>query len=90
MNIRSRTPPNMANMLAAAHHHGADEGRNERVLNDIQSGRFARDWMLENEVNQTSSKLAAKSAGIRSRKSARGSRDDAWIGANKLVDKDKN
>src|SRR5579884_3857210 len=27
-----------------------------RVLNDIQSGKFARDWMLENRVNQTSFK----------------------------------
>lgn len=27
-----------------------------RVLDDIQSGRFARDWMLENKVNQTSFK----------------------------------
>ncbi len=32
-----------------------DETRAEmkRVLADIQSGRFARDWMLENKVNQT-------------------------------------
>jgi ketol-acid reductoisomerase len=28
----------------------------KRVLGDIQSGRFARDWMLENKVNQTSFK----------------------------------
>src|SRR5271169_6140293 len=28
----------------------------KRVLADIQSGRFARDWMLENKVNQTSFK----------------------------------
>jgi ketol-acid reductoisomerase len=28
----------------------------KRVLADIQSGKFARDWMLENKVNQTSSK----------------------------------
>ena len=28
----------------------------KRVLNDIQSGRFARDWMLENRVNQPSFK----------------------------------
>ena len=27
-----------------------------RVLEDIQSGRFTRDWMLENKVNQTSFK----------------------------------
>src|ERR671933_194374 len=28
----------------------------KRVLNDIQSGKFARDWMLENRVHQTSFK----------------------------------
>jgi ketol-acid reductoisomerase len=28
----------------------------KRVLADIQSGKFARDWMLENKVNQTSFK----------------------------------
>ena len=35
----------------------------KRVLADIQSGRFARDWMLENKVNQTSFKaMRAKCA----------------------------
>src|SRR5260370_19111602 len=35
-----------------------DETKKEmrRVLSDIQSGKFARDWMLENKVNQTSFK----------------------------------
>ncbi len=28
----------------------------KRILGDIQSGRFTRDWMLENRVNQTSFK----------------------------------
>ena len=28
----------------------------KRVLDDIQSGKFARDWMLENKVSQTSFK----------------------------------
>jgi ketol-acid reductoisomerase len=28
----------------------------KKVLADIQSGRFTRDWMLENKVNQTSFK----------------------------------
>ena len=28
----------------------------KRILGDIQSGRFTRDWMLENKVNQTSFK----------------------------------
>ena len=35
----------------------------KRVLDDIQTGRFARDWMLENRVNQTSFKaMRAKMA----------------------------
>ena len=35
----------------------------KRVLNDIQSGKFTRDWMLENRVNQTSFKaMRAKCA----------------------------
>jgi len=32
----------------------------KRVLADIQSGRFARDWMLENKVNQVSFKAMRK------------------------------
>ena len=28
----------------------------KKILTDIQSGRFTRDWMLENKVNQTSFK----------------------------------
>src|SRR5262247_494590 len=35
----------------------------KRVLADIQSGRFTKDWMLENKVNQTSFKeIRAKNA----------------------------
>lgn len=34
----------------------ATKGRMKQVLEDIQSGRFARDWMLENRVNQPSFK----------------------------------
>ncbi|HMM13809.1 MAG: ketol-acid reductoisomerase [Parvibaculum sp.] len=64
----------------------------KRVLEDIQTGRFTRDWMLENKVNQTSFKA------IRARNAAHpieevGARLRAmmpWIAANKLVDKDKN
>ena len=34
-----------------------------RILDDIQSGKFTRDWMLENRVNQTSFKaMRAKNA----------------------------
>ncbi len=32
----------------------------KRILDDIQSGRFARDWMLENKVNQASFKAMRK------------------------------
>ncbi|HEV3183740.1 MAG TPA: ketol-acid reductoisomerase, partial [Xanthobacteraceae bacterium] len=42
-----------------------DETRAEmrRILADIQSGKFAKDWMLENRVNQTSFKaMRAKMA----------------------------
>jgi ketol-acid reductoisomerase len=28
----------------------------KQVLDDIQSGKFVKDWMLENRVNQTSFK----------------------------------
>ena len=28
----------------------------KRILADIQSGKFVKDWMLENRVNQTSFK----------------------------------
>ncbi len=64
----------------------------KRVLGDIQSGRFARDWMLENRVNQTSFKaMRARMAnhpieqvGERLRAMM------PWIGQNRLVDKSKN
>ena len=64
----------------------------KRVLEDIQSGRFTRDWMLENRVHQTSfkatrrrnaehpiEKVGAELRGMM-----------PWIGENKLVDKAKN
>jgi len=64
----------------------------KRVLDDIQTGRFTRDWMLENKVNQTSFKA------VRARNNAHpieevGSRLRAmmpWIGKNRLVDKERN
>ena len=35
----------------------------KRILDDIQSGKFVKDWMLENRVNQTSFKaMRAKMA----------------------------
>jgi ketol-acid reductoisomerase len=44
----------------------------KRVLEDIQSGKFTRDWMLENKVSQTSFKATrARNAATRSKKSAK-------------------
>ncbi len=64
----------------------------KRVLNDIQSGKFARDWMLENKVNQASFKATR-------RRLAEHQIEDVgeklrgmmpWIKKNALVDKAKN
>jgi ketol-acid reductoisomerase len=64
----------------------------KRILSDIQSGRFTREWMLENEVNQTSFKaMRAKAAAHQIEEvGARLRAMMPWIGANKLVDKEKN
>ncbi len=64
----------------------------KRVLEDIQSGRFTRNWMLENKVNQTSfkatrRKLAAHPVEEIGEK-LRGMMP--WIGKNRLVDKSRN
>ncbi len=64
----------------------------KRVLADIQSGRFTRDWMLENKVNQTSFKAsrAKHNAHQIEEVGARLRGMMPWIGKNKLVDKDRN
>ncbi len=64
----------------------------KRVLNDIQSGIFTRNWMLENKVNQTSFK-ATRAALARHPIEEVGAKLRAmmpWIAKNKLVDKTKN
>jgi ketol-acid reductoisomerase len=64
----------------------------KRVLNDIQSGKFTRDWMLENKVNQTSFKATRAKAAAHPIEEV-GAKLRAmmpWIGANKLVDKERN
>jgi ketol-acid reductoisomerase len=64
----------------------------KRVLADIQSGRFARDWMLENRVNQTSFKaMRAKAAAHPIEKVGEDLRAMMpWIKEKALVDKAKN
>src|SRR3954452_4789809 len=64
----------------------------KRILSDIQSGKFTRDWMLENKVNQTSFK-ATRAKNNAHQIEQIGEKLRAmmpWIGANKLVDKAKN
>ncbi|MBV8912353.1 MAG: ketol-acid reductoisomerase, partial [Acetobacteraceae bacterium] len=63
-----------------------------RVLDDIQSGRFARDWMLENRVNQSSFKATRRRLAEHPIEQV-GERLRAmmpWIEKNKLVDKARN
>jgi ketol-acid reductoisomerase len=64
----------------------------KRILDDIQSGRFAKDWMLENRVNQTSFKaMRAKMASHPIEQIGEKLRAMMpWIKANALVDKAKN
>ena len=64
----------------------------KRVLGDIQSGKFARDWMLENKVNQTSFKATrAKLAAHPIEEVGEKLRDMMpWIKKGALVDKTKN
>jgi ketol-acid reductoisomerase len=64
----------------------------KKILNDIQSGKFTRDWMLENKVSQTSFKATRRKVAEHPIEEI-GSKLRAmmpWITANRLVDKDKN
>ena len=64
----------------------------KRILADIQAGRFAREWMLENRVGQTSFKA------IRRQEAEHGIEEVGaklrgmmpWIAENRMVDKSKN
>ena len=63
-----------------------------RILDEIQSGRFAREWMLENRVGQTSFKtMRSLAAGHPIEEVGERLRDMMpWIAENKLVDKTRN
>ena len=64
----------------------------KRVLTDIQTGKFARDWMLENKVNQSSFKATRRRLAEHPIEQVgeklRGMMP--WISKNALVDKAKN
>ena len=64
----------------------------KRVLTDIQSGTFTRNWMLENKVNQTSFKATrAKNNAHQIEEVGEKLREMMpWIKAKALVDKSKN
>ena len=64
----------------------------KRVLDDIQSGRFVRDWMLENKVGQPSFKATRRRSAEHPIEKV-GERLRAmmpWISERRLVDKSKN
>ena len=66
--------------------------RMAEVLDDIQSGRFASEWVLENKANQASFK-AMRRRNAEHDLEAVGERLRAlmpWIAENRLVDKSKN
>jgi ketol-acid reductoisomerase len=68
------------------------KARMKAVLDDIQSGRFAKDWMLENAAGQPSFKALRRRAAEHPIEEVgerlRGMMP--WIAANRLVDKAKN
>jgi ketol-acid reductoisomerase len=64
----------------------------KRVLEDIQTGKFTRNWMLENKVGQASFKATRRREAEHPIEKV-GEKLRAmmpWIGKNKLVDKAKN
>ncbi|MFO1128145.1 MAG: ketol-acid reductoisomerase [Rhodospirillales bacterium] len=68
------------------------KARMKEVLDDIQAGRFAREWMLENAAGQPSFKALRRRAAEHPIEQVgerlRGMMP--WIAANRLVDKSKN
>ena len=64
----------------------------KRVLDDIQSGKFASDWMQECKVNQPSFKATRRRASEHKIEEVGKKLRDMmpWIAEQKLVDKDKN
>ena len=64
----------------------------KRILTDIQTGRFTREWMLENKVNQTSFKATRRKLAEHPIEKV-GEQLRAmmpWIGKNALVDRTRN
>jgi ketol-acid reductoisomerase len=64
----------------------------KRVLEDIQSGKFVRDFMLENAVGQPTLKAArrANDEHLLEETGAKLRGMMPWISAGKMVDKERN
>ena len=64
----------------------------KRVLKDIQSGRFVKDFVLDNQAGQPELKASRKAAAAHpiEKTGAQLRAMMPWIGANKLVDKERN
>ena len=64
----------------------------KRVLTDIQTGKFARDWMLENKAGKPSFKAKRRLSAEHPIETIGGKLRAMmpWIAKNKLVDKAKN
>jgi ketol-acid reductoisomerase len=64
----------------------------KRVLDDIQTGRFTRDWMLENKVNQANFKAMRRRMASHPIEEVGGKLREMmpWIKKNALVDKARN
>ena len=64
----------------------------KRILADIQTGKFARDWMLENKVNQASFKAMRRrnAAHPIEQVGAKLREMMPWIKQRALVDKSRN
>ncbi len=70
----------------------ATKAEMKRVLSDIQTGKFARDWVLENKAGQASFKATRANLAQHQIEEV-GAKLRAmmpWIGKNKLVDQSKN
>ena len=68
------------------------KARMKAVLDDIQQGRFVRDWMLECKSGQASFKAIRRNNDAHQIEEVGGKLRDMmpWISAGKLVDKAKN
>ncbi len=70
----------------------ATKAEMKRVLTDIQSGKFARDWMQENKTGQTQFKAMRRAHAEHPIEKVGGALRAMmpWIAKNRLVDKSKN